>query len=146
MACSDVPNTTADAVAGASGSPSQLVSGQAAEAQQLSALNSTGKVPFTPTPDQVNSAAFQVIVGPPQYTASGDLVSTIYDGLNEDGLAEIKTGSSTLDSSYQLRLQTYGALVNDTPLTIYTSRPVNPTFQNYLNNWGVSVQPLPVSR
>ncbi|GLQ51351.1 hypothetical protein ACFFJT_09110 [Dyella flava] len=120
-----------------------MVSGQAAEAQQLAALNSTGKVPFTPTPDQVNSAAFQVIVGPAQYTASGDLVSTIYDGLNADGLAEIKTGSSTLDSSYQLRLQTYGALVNDTPLTIYTSRPVNPTFQNYLNNWGVSVQPLP---
>ncbi|MBB6249434.1 hypothetical protein HDE80_004511 [Rhodanobacter sp. A1T4] len=86
-----------------------------------------------------------MIVGKPQYTASGDLVGTIYDGLNEDGLAEIKTGSSTLDSSYQLRLQTYGALVNDppTPLTIYTSRPVNPTFQNYLTRWGVSVQPLP---
>ncbi|WP_221437774.1 putative Ig domain-containing protein [Rhodanobacter sp. A1T4] len=141
-----VPNAGAvDTAAGASGSPSQLVSGQAAEPQQLAALNSTGKVPFTPSPDQVNSAAFQVIVGKPQYTASGDLVGTIYDGLNEDGLAEIKTGSSTLDSSYQLRLQTYGALVNDppTPLTIYTSRPVNPTFQNYLTRWGVSVQPLP---
>lgn len=139
-----VPNAEAvDTAAGASGSPSQLVSGQAAEAEQLAALNSTGKVPFTPTPDQVNSAAFQIIVGEPQYTASGDLVSTIYDGLNEDGLAEIKTGSSMLDSSYQLRLQTYGSLVNDTPLTIFTSRPVNPTFQNYLTRWGVSVQPLP---
>lgn len=124
------------------GSPPQLVSGQAAEVQQLAALNSSGKVPFTPTADQVNSAAFKVIVGEPQYTEGGDLVGTIYDGLNADGLAEIKTGSSALNSSYQLRLQTYGSLVNDQSLTIYTSRPVNSTFQTYLNNWGVSVKPL----
>jgi hypothetical protein len=126
-----------------SASPPQLVSGQAAESQQLAALNSTGKVPFTPTPEQVNSSAFKTIVGEAKYTKSGDLVGTIYDGVNSDGLAEIKTGSSMLDSSYQLRLQTYGALVNDTPLTIYTSRPVNAAFQDYLTRWGVSVQPLP---
>lgn len=120
-----------------------MVSGQAAEAQQLTALNSTGKVPFTPTPDQVNSAAFKVIVGDAKYTSSGDLVGPIYDGLNLDGLAELKNGSSVLSSSYQLRLQTYGALVNDSPLTIYTSRPVNPVFQDYLTRWGVSVKPLP---
>jgi len=120
-----------------------LPSGQAAEGAQLDALNSTGKVPFTPTPDQVNSAAFKVIVGAPKYTSSGDLVGTIYDGLNTNGLAEVKTGSSVLDSSYQLRLQTYGSLINDTPLTIYTNRPVNSTFQQYLKNWDVGVQPLP---
>jgi filamentous hemagglutinin len=119
------------------------VSGQAAEAEQLAALNSSGKVPFTPTPDQVNSAAFKVIVGEPKYTASGDLVGTIYDGSTTDGLAEIKTGSSVLDSSYQLRLQTYGSLVNDTPFSIYTNRAVNPTFLDYLTRWGVSVKPLP---
>ena len=128
---------------GLSGSPSQLVAGQAAEAEQLAALNSSGKVPFPPTPDQVNSAAFQVIVGKPKYTAAGDLVGTIYDGLTSDGLAELKNGSSVLDSSYQLRLQTYGALVNNTPLTIYTNRAINPTFQDYLTRWGVSVAPLP---
>jgi len=91
----------------------------------------------------VNSAAFKVIVGAPKYTSSGDLVGTIYDGLNTNGLAEVKTGSSVLDSSYQLRLQTYGSLINDTPLTIYTNRPVNSTFQQYLKNWDVGVQPLP---
>jgi len=85
-------------------------------------------------------------VGDPQYTASGDLVGTIYDGQNADGLIELKNGSSMLNSSYQLRLETYGSLVNGengTPFSIYTSRPVNPTFQQYLTNWGVSVQPLP---
>ncbi|WP_161805639.1 hypothetical protein, partial [Frateuria defendens] len=92
---------------------------------------------------QVNSAAFKVIVGEPKYTASGDLVGTIYDGANFGGLAELKNGSSVLDSSYQLRLQTYGSLINDMPFTIYTSRPVNPAFQGYLTRWGVSVQPLP---
>ncbi len=55
----------------------------------------------------------------------------------------LKNGSSVLDSSYQLRLQTYGSLINDMPFTIYTSRPVNPAFQGYLTRWGVSVQPLP---
>jgi len=123
--------------------PPQLLSGQAAEAGQLAALNSTGKVTFTPTPDQVNSAAFNLIVGQPKYTPSGDLVGTIYDGSTMSGLAELKNGSSPLDSSYQLRLQTYGSLINNTPLTIYTSRPVNPTFGQWLSNWGVSVQPLP---
>jgi filamentous hemagglutinin len=129
--------------ASTSGVPPQLLSGQAAEAGQLAALNSTGKVTFTPTPDQVNSAAFNLIVGQPKYTPSGTLVGTIYDGSTTGGLAELKNGSSPLDSSYQLRLQTYGSLINNTPLTIYTSRPVNPTFGQWLSNWGVSVQPLP---
>ena len=84
-----------------------------------------------------------MIVGTPKYTASGDLVGTIYDGANPAGLAELKNGSSVLDSSYQLRLQTYGALANDTPLTIYTDRPVNPVFLDYLTRWGVTVQATP---
>ncbi|HWM66029.1 MAG TPA: hypothetical protein VNO35_05545 [Steroidobacteraceae bacterium] len=72
-------------------------------------------------------------------------MGVIYDGSTSGGLAEIKTGSSSLESSYQLRLQTYGSVVNPEagPLTIYTSRPVNPTFQNYLTRWGVDVKPLP---
>ncbi|WP_230626715.1 hypothetical protein, partial [Ralstonia solanacearum] len=124
--------------------PPHLLSGQAAEAEQLAALGSTGKVPFTPTLEQANSAAFKVIVGEPKFTKSGDLVGTIYDGKPATGgLAELKNGSSTLDSSYQLRLQTYGALINDTPLTIYTGRPVNSTFSQWLKNWGVDVKPLP---
>lgn len=114
-----------------------------AEAEQLNALGSGGKVAFTPTQAQIDSAAFKVIVGDAKYTAQGAPVGTIYDASLGNGLGEIKTGSSVLNSSYQLRLQTYGSLVNDTPLTIYTSRPVNPTFSDWLTRWGVGVQPLP---
>ena len=87
---------------------------------------------FQPTPQQIQSAAFQVIVGPPQYTAGGELVGTISDSTAGGGLLEIKGGSATLNSSYQLRLQTYNSVVNNIPMTIETTRPVNPTFMNYL--------------
>ncbi|WP_230943498.1 filamentous hemagglutinin N-terminal domain-containing protein [Burkholderia cepacia] len=125
------------------GSLSPMANGKAVEGGQLNALQSAGKITFQPSLDQVNSAAFQLIVGQPKYTPSGSLVSTIYDGSTTTGLAELKNGSSSLGSSYQLRLQTYGAVVNGTPFTIYTSRPVNPIFSQYLSNWGVTVKPLP---
>jgi len=125
------------------GVPSALRSGQLAEGPALDAIGSGGKVTFTPTADQINSAAFKVIVGDAKYTASGTPVSTIFDGSTAGGLAEIKSGSSVLNSTYQLRLQTYGALVNDQPLTIFTSRAVNPTFSDWLTRWGVSVKPMP---
>ncbi|WP_325089071.1 hypothetical protein [Burkholderia contaminans] len=125
------------------GSVSPMANGKAVEGGQLNALQSAGKITFQPSLDQVNSVAFQLIVGQPRYTPSGSLVSTIYDGSTTTGLAELKNGSSSLGSSYQLRLQTYGSVVNGTPFTIYTSRPVNPTFSQYLNNWGVTVKPLP---
>lgn len=123
--------------------PNALRAGQLAEPGLLDALGSSGKVVFTPTQAQIDSAAFQTIVGRAKYRAQGTPVSTIYDASIGAGVGEIKTGSSALGSSYQLRLQTYGALVNDTPLTIYTSRPVNPTFNDWLTRWGVGVQPLP---
>jgi RHS repeat-associated protein len=111
------------------------------ESDRLAALNVPKNTTlFQPTSDQVQSAAFQVIVGPPQYTAGGQLVGTISDGTAGGGLLEIKGGSSTLNSSYQLRLQTYNSVVNNVPLTIETTRPVNPTFMNYLQNWGVTVK------
>ena len=140
----DAPDNVAELEAETrSGSPDQLVRGQNVEAAYLNALGSTGKVPFTPTPEQVDSVAFKVIVGGAKYADSGELVGTIYDGASGKGLAEVKTGSSSLESSYQLRLQTYGSVVKGAPLTIYTSRPVNPTFMNYLTRWGVKVEPLP---
>ncbi|KVN42198.1 adhesin [Burkholderia pyrrocinia] len=126
-----------------SGVPPQLLAGQSAEAAQLAALNSSGKVPFTPTPEQVNSAAFNVIVGQPKYTPSGDLVGVIFDGNTPGGLVEIKNGTSPLDSSYQVRLETFGSLINNTQFTILTNRPVNPTFSQWLERWGVKVAPLP---
>jgi hypothetical protein len=130
-----------DAGAVLSSIPGQLTQGVDYEAQRLAALNlSKNTAIFQPTAEQVQSAAFQVIVGPPQYTAGGDLVGTIADS-TQGGLTEIKGGSSTLNSSYQLRLQTYNSVVNNIPLTIETTRPVNPTFMNYLQNWGVTVKP-----
>ncbi len=125
------------------GVPSALRAGQLAEGPVLDAIGSGGKVVFTPTADQINSAAFQVIVGDAKYSASGAPVSTIFDGSIGGGLAEIKSGSSMLNSTDQLRLQTYGALVNDQPLTIFTSRPINPTLGDWLTRWGVSVKPMP---
>ncbi len=110
------------------------------EAQRLAALNAPKNTTlFQPTSDQVQSAAFQVIVGPPQYTAGGQLVGTISDSTTGGGLLEIKGGSSTLNSSYQLRLQTYNSVVNNIPMTIETPRPVNSTFMDYLQRWGVKV-------
>ncbi|MDR2240738.1 MAG: hypothetical protein LBE33_09875 [Zoogloeaceae bacterium] len=120
-----------------------LRAGQLAEIEQLNALGSGGKVAFTPTQAQIDSATFKLIVGDAKYTAQGTPVGTIYDASLGTGLGEIKTGSSVLNSSYQLRLQTYGSLVNDTPFTIFTSRPVNPTFGDWLTRWGVEVKPLP---
>jgi hypothetical protein len=35
-------------------------------------------------------------------------------------------------------LEVYGAVVNDTPLTIYTDRSINPTFRDYLARWGLT--------
>lgn len=120
--------------------PGQLNAGVDYEAERLEALNlSKNTEVFQPTPEQVQSAAFQVIVGPAQYTPEGDLVGTIADSTEGGGLLEIKGGSSVLNSTYQLRLQTFNSLVNSIPMTIETTRPVNPTFLYYLQRWGVQV-------
>lgn len=132
-----------NSIAAETAAVSPMRAGQLAEAEQLNILGSNGKVAFVPTQAQIDSAAFKVIVGDAKYTAQGAPVGTIYDASLGSGLGEIKNGSSVLDSSYQLRLQTYGAVANDTPFTIYTSRPVNPTFSDWLTRWGVGVQPVP---
>ena len=126
-----------------SGIPAALRAGQLAEGPALEAIGSGGKVVFKPTTEQIESAAFRIIVGDAKYTASGRPVSTIFDGSVAGGLAEVKSGSSVLNSSYQLRLQTYGALVNNQPYAILTSRPINPTFYDWLVRWGVSIMPMP---
>ncbi|MFA7345640.1 MAG: RHS repeat-associated core domain-containing protein [Terrimicrobiaceae bacterium] len=125
------------------GVSSALRAGQIAEGPALEAIGSSGKVVFTPTAQQIDSAAFKIIVGEAKYTSTGASVSTIFDGMTSQGLAEVKSGSSLLNSTYQLRLQTYGSLINNQPLSIYTSRPINSQFSNSLNRWGVSVKPLP---
>jgi hypothetical protein len=120
-----------------------LTSGQAAEALALEALRlSKNTAVWRPTAEQVHSPAFKDIVGHPKYTSTGLARGTVLDSV-ESGLSEIKSGSSTLDSTYQLRLQTYRALVEKQSLTIYTNRPVDADFGRWLNPRGVQIEPLP---
>jgi filamentous hemagglutinin len=94
---------------------------------------------FTPTLEEMQSSAFKVIVGEGEFTASGKPVSTIVDVIHGGHWTEIKLGTSPLTSSYQLRLQTYFAVKTDTPYTIATTRPINPTFATWLKKWGVNI-------
>jgi RHS repeat-associated protein len=127
-----------------SGSPPQLVSGRNAEGPALANQGfSQNQTVFTPTPEQMQSAAFQVMVGPPKYTRGNVPIGTKFDSIDNGVYLEYKSGSSFLDSSYQLRLQTYFSVVNSVPYIIQTTRPVNPEFQEYLRRWGATVQRPP---
>jgi hypothetical protein len=57
-------------------------------------------------------------------------------GVITDGIGlEIKGGMTPLYSSYQLRLMTYRALVENEPLTILTTRTPTAPFADYLARW-----------
>ena len=118
-----------------------LAAGVADEAAWLAEIGAPKNTAlWRPSAADIDSAAFNVIVGPTKYTAGGKPVGTIFD-VTKGGFKEFKSGSSMLDSSYQLRLQTYRSLKTDTPFSIVTTRPVNPTFQQWLDRWGVTVAP-----
>jgi hypothetical protein len=123
--------------------PAILSSGQDAEARALCALNAVKNTEvWRPSRQQIDSPAFRTIVGRPLFTVRGIARGTIVDSV-EDGLAEIKSGSSVLNSTYQLRLQTYRSVIEERPLRIYTSRPVDIDFGQWLDPWGVKIEPLP---
>jgi hypothetical protein len=123
--------------------PPPLTAGQAVEAHALEALHLAKNTEvWRPTAEQLDSVAFRLIVGSPRFTATGLPRGTVLDSV-EAGLAEIKSGASPLDSTYQLRLQTYRALVERRPLTLYTSRPVAEEFGQWLDPHGVAIKPLP---
>jgi hypothetical protein len=110
------------------------------EAQQLAELGlPKNTTVWRPTIEQTQSAAFKVIVGEAKYTKGGLLKGSILDA-TETGLLEIKGGRSVLDSTYQLRLQTYRSLIESQPYTIRTTRPINPPFRDLLQRWGVKVE------
>lgn len=116
-----------------------LRAGQVHEAEQLAKLGvEKNSSVFRPTAEQVETATFKAIVGEPKYTRGGQLKGTIFDG-TQGGYLEIKGGTSELNSTYQLRLQTYKATIDNQPFTIQTTRPVNPEFQRWLEFWGVNV-------
>src|SRR5665213_3168493 len=125
------------------GIPATLTSGQAAEAQALQMLKLTKNTEvWRPSPEQIGSEDFHQIVGSPHYTATGLPRGTVLDSVIA-GFAEIKSGASVLDSTYQLRLQTYRSVIEKQPLTIYTSRPVDADFDQWLHPHGVAIKPLP---
>ncbi len=114
--------------------------GVAFEAQQLAQLGlPKNNTVWRPTLSQTESAAFKVVVGEAKYTQGGLLKGTTIDA-TQGGFLEIKGGSSVLDSTYQLRLQTYRSLIENKPFTIQTTRPVNQTFSDWLQRWGVKVE------
>ena len=121
--------------------PPQLEVGAAHEADRLAELGlPVNTTVWRPTEAQIDTAAFKVIVGEPKYTPTGLPVGTRPDAA-QAGTLEIKGGTSILDSSYQMRLQVFRSLTQGTPLTIDTTRPLNPTFQGWLERWGVTVTP-----
>ncbi|WP_443751343.1 hypothetical protein [Asticcacaulis solisilvae] len=125
--------------------PVQLEAGTAYEADRLSQLGLPKNTKlWRPTQADMDSSAFKVIVGDVKYTSTGKPVGTIFDS-TEGGYLEVKGGTDTLESTYQLRLQTYFSYKPPSgfepgPFTIETARPVNPTFQNWLDRWGVTVK------
>ncbi len=123
--------------------PVSLVTGQEAEARALGALrlNKNTSV-WRPSPEQVQSPEFRQIVGQPLFTARGVARGTVLDS-TESGLTEIKSGSSILSSTYQLRLQTYRSVAEEQPLRILTDRPIDIQFGQWLNPWGVKIEPMP---
>ena len=72
----------------------------------------------------------------PQKAALVERLGVVTDSI---GL-EIKGGGTPLYSTYQLRLMTYRALVENEPLTILTTRTPNAPFADYLARWGVTVE------
>jgi hypothetical protein len=100
-------------------------------------LDLSKETTWRPTEKDINSVLFKVMVGEPKYTDGNQLRGVILDGPN----LEIKSGWSTLKSTYQLRLMAYRAVISDQPLTIVTSRHVEPAFRAWLTRWGVNVRP-----
>jgi hypothetical protein len=120
--------------------PAQLPAGVVWETEQLAAAgrNKHTRV-WRPDEADIQSTLFKAIVGDAKYTRGGQPVGTIFDAADGDFL-ELKGGTSVLDSTYQLRIQTYRALRAGKPYTIRTSRPIGSRFQETLDFWGVTVE------
>jgi RHS repeat-associated protein len=127
--------------------PAALAAGNAFEDAYIAARAGAGWVKntavFRPSAQQISSQLFKDIVGVAEYTPKGKAVGTIVDVVLPNGAVEIKSGTSLLESSYQLRLQVYEAVVKGRPLIIHTQRPIEAGFAAFLQRWGVSVVTIP---
>lgn len=137
------PTPARAAARGVRGIPRPLASGQAAEVRALGALRIRKNTEiWRPSPAQIESPDFKQIVGQAQYTDRGFARGTVVDSV-ETGFAEIKSGQSVLKPTYQLRLQTYRSVAEERAFRIYTNRPVDVGFGQWLSPWGVEIRPLP---
>lgn len=117
-------------------------SGRNVEAEKLSKLNiHKNNTVFRPSEDDINSAAFNVIVGDAKYIKSGVLKGTIFDSVDGANI-EIKSGKSVLSSSYQIRLQLYRSVTTNTQYILRTSSPVTQELQDIITRWGGKVEGL----
>jgi LysM repeat protein len=124
--------------------PSQLLRGQAVEAEQL-ALQGGGdfrKSLYRPSVEDININLFRQIVGEPKYTPSGLLRGTYPDFEDAFVVQEIKSGGSDLRDNYQMRLQLYKATSEGKNYMVNTSRPIEPGFADYLKQNGAIIKPL----
>jgi len=123
--------------------PPVLAEGRQAELSALQRLQrSKNREVYRPTDEQMKSEDFKLIVGPPRYTERGYAKGTVID-VTEGEWAEIKSGGSPLEPTYQLRLQAYRAHAENRPLHIYTDRPISPQFEEQFKSLGVAIDPLP---
>jgi hypothetical protein len=124
------------------GSPAHLTAGKADEVETLQALGkASNKAVERPTASDVQTPLFKATVGEPKMTPGGQFRGTIFDS-KQGGNLEIKTGSSPLSLTYQIRLQTYLSVRDDTAFTIATSRPLTEALAKFADTYAIKVEPV----
>jgi len=120
-----------------------LTDGREAEERILKDLNlGKNKIIWRPTQEQIESPLFKKIVGVCQYTKQGIHKGTVLDS-TDGGYTEIKSGSSMIYPTRQIRLQTFKATIDEKTLTIYTDRPISDELKRWSKTYGVKLMPLP---
>jgi hypothetical protein len=123
--------------------PPVLASGQKVESSALEQLHrAKNRDIYRPTEGQIESEEFKHIVGPARYTPRGYAQGTVMD-VADGAFAEIKSGSSVLEPTYQLKLQAFRALAENRPLVIYTNRQISPELREKIAGLPVAIEPLP---
>jgi hypothetical protein len=67
----------------------------------------------------------------------------VVDSDDQMSLAEIKSGQSPLEPTYQLKLQAFRAVVESRRLQIFTSQPIDPSLRAWLSPLGIKIDPMP---
>jgi hypothetical protein len=91
----------------------------------------------------MESAGFKAIVGDAKRTKNGDPRGIYFDGTPDTGFPgylELKFGRSELRTTYQMRLEVYKSMIDEVPMTLRTTRPINAEFERWLEFWGVNIE------